>query len=181
MKLVLIDRDGVINEEIKNGYVKSPAELAIYPAALFAFKLFKENGFVCVVITNQSVVGRGIIDLKMLHNIHEFMSDAVSQSGGKIEEIFFCTDHPDKTTYRRKPNPGMLIEALEKYKADPAKTAFIGDAITDMQAAESAGCQRYMVLTGKGSEEKNKIPDALRPVIVCTDILDAAKKIIEAS
>lgn len=176
MKLVLVDRDGVINEEI-DGYVKSPDELIIIPAALEAFALLKKEGFTSVIVTNQSVVGRGIISLETLNSVHAFLCKEIEKHGGKITEVISCTDRPDMATNRRKPGPGMLLEALDKYGAAPGNTPFIGDALTDMEAALAAGCNRFLVMTGKGSESMRKIPEHLHPVTNCTDILDAARKI----
>jgi len=177
MKLVLVDRDGVINQEIP-GYVTSPEEFLILPQALEAFALLKKNGFTAVVVTNQSVVGRGIISPGMLHAIHGGMQQKVASCGGEIAEVFVCTDSPENATFRRKPKPGMLLEALEKYNARPEETCFIGDALTDMEAAYAAGCQRYLVMTGKGRESMKRIPDYLQPVAVHADILEAAREII---
>jgi D-glycero-D-manno-heptose 1,7-bisphosphate phosphatase len=176
MKLVLIDRDGVVNEEIP-GYVKSPAELKVLPQARAAIALLTKKGFTTAVITNQSVVGRGIISEKDLDQIHAVMRAEIEKEGGKIDEIFVCTDHPGSATHRRKPGPGMLLEALEQYGAQAKDTPFIGDALTDMEAALGAGCPRYLVMTGKGRTEMQNIPARLQPVIVCTDILEAARKI----
>ncbi|HEU5046883.1 MAG TPA: HAD-IIIA family hydrolase [Rickettsiales bacterium] len=177
MKLVLIDRDGVINEEIP-GFVTSPAELKIYPRAFDALALLKREGFACVMITNQSVVGRGIITLEKLEEIHESLRSQVERHGGRIDAVFACTDHPDQATERRKPAPGMLLEAMKQYRAKPENTPFIGDATTDMEAASAAGCPRYLVLTGKGGEASRALPARLRPVTVCADILEAANKIV---
>lgn len=176
MKLVLIDRDGVINEEIA-GYVTSPAELKIYPQALEALALFARKGFTCAVVTNQSVVGRGMITQEQLEAIHAFLRLEVARHGGQIDAIFACTDRPDQATGRRKPAPGMLLEALERYGTQAEATPFIGDALTDLEAATAAGCRRYLVETGKGRETKQKLPAHLQPVTVCTDILEAAEKI----
>ena len=177
MKLILIDRDGVINEEIPD-YIKSPEQLKIYPEAFEALSLLKQAGFTCVVITNQSVVGRGIISLEQLHEIHQYMCEQVELNGGKIAEVIFCPDAPDNSTNRRKPNAGMLFEALDKYNATSQETSFIGDAITDMEAAYKANCQRYLVMTGKGKISAQNLPLNLMPVTFCENILDAAKKII---
>lgn len=177
MKLVLIDRDGVLNREIE-GYVKSIDELEILPQALEALALFKENGLTCVVITNQSVVGRGIISQSILDGIHAHLIEQIKKHDGDIAEVVACTDHPERATDRRKPRAGMILEALQKYDAAPEDTAFIGDSITDMQAAFTAGCARYMVMTGKGATESSKTPLSLQPIIFCEDILDAAKRII---
>ena len=177
MKLVLLDRDGVLNEE-RRTYVKSVEELVFFPNALEALALLKEKGFTCVVTTNQSVVGRGIISQETLERIHNHLCETVRTHGGDIEEIFFCTDHPDKTTYRRKPKPGMLIEALKKYGAEATRTPFIGDALTDMEAALAAGCPRYFVMTGHEPGRERQLSAHLQPVTVCTDVLDAAKRIV---
>lgn len=179
MKLVLIDRDGVINEELPY-YVKSLEELVIYPAALEAFALFKQNGFTCVIITNQSVVGRDIISQATLDRIHDNLREKVKVHGGAIDDILVCTDHPDRATYRRKPKPGMLLEAIEKYKASASSTPFIGDATTDMEAALAAHCPRYLVMTGKGKKTWSALPDTLKPVTPCNDLLDAARKIVSS-
>src|SRR6185369_3880677 len=106
------------------------------------------------------------------------MIEEIETGGGKVDAVFSCTDRPDKATNRRKPGPGMLLEALKKYNAEAKHTPFIGDALTDMEAAYRAGCLRYLVMTGKGAQEMKKIPQHLEPVVICTDILDAAKKII---
>ena len=177
MKLALIDRDGVINEEIGE-HVKSRDQLRIMPQALEAMALLNQQGFTTVIITNQSVVGRGLITLSTLNEIHAHLIKKVEESGGKIADIFFCTDHPDQATNRRKPGPGMLIEALEKYGTTPEKTPFIGDTLTDMEAAYTAGCLRYLVMTGHGQKASQNIPQHLLPVTICTDILDAAQKIV---
>jgi D-glycero-D-manno-heptose 1,7-bisphosphate phosphatase len=179
VKLVLLDRDGVINED-REDYVKSLDELILIPEALEALALFKSHGFTCVIITNQSVVGRGIIALGSLEHIHDYLCDKIEKSGGKIEDIFFCTDHPNAATYRRKPNPGMLIEALAKYGASADNTAFVGDSISDLMAAKSAGCMPHLVMTGKGMQEMYKITDVIKPVIISKNLLQAAQKIIES-
>lgn len=178
MKLVLLDRDGVINED-RADFVKSPSELIIFPQAFQALALLKAQGFTCVLITNQSVVGRGIITLPKLLTIHEFLCQEIRSHGGYIEDIFFCPDHPDNPTYRRKPSPGMLMEALEKYSADPINTPFVGDSVTDMQAGVKAGCPRYLVMTGHGKKTVAMLSQDIHPVTICADILDATHKIID--
>lgn len=177
-RLVLIDRDGVINVEKQAGYVESPAELEIYPNALKAFALLAQQGFTCVVVTNQSVVGRGIISHAQLDAIHSYLAERIAEHGGKLAEVFACTDHPQHATNRRKPGAGMLLEAIKKHNARASDTPMIGDAITDMQAARAAGCQRYLVMTGKGKITEQELKEDLFPVTQCEDILDAAHKII---
>jgi D-glycero-D-manno-heptose 1,7-bisphosphate phosphatase len=175
-KLVLIDRDGVINVEL-SGYVTKPEELNIMNQAKEALKLLHEKNFICVVITNQSVVGRGIISQNQLDEIHNFMMQEIANYGGKITEVLSCTDHPNQATNRRKPGSLMLQEALIKYNANPQETAFIGDAITDMKAALGAGCKRFLVKTGKGEKSISEITDELQPVEIFNNILEAAQKL----
>ncbi len=177
MKLVLVDRDGVINRELA-GYVTRPEELDVLPAACEAFALLGRHGFTCAVVTNQSVVGRGIISAAELDDIHDALRARIERSGGRIDAIYACPDTPDAAGSRRKPQPGMLLEALERYKAVAGETPFIGDALTDMEAAHRAGCRRYLVRTGKGAEAARAIPPHLLPVEVCEDILGAAQKIV---
>lgn len=179
-KLVLIDRDGVINEEVQDGYVEAPEELLIYPRALQAFALFKKHGFTCVVITNQSVVARGRITKDELDAIHNHLRETVAANNGHITDIHVCMDHPDSPTNRRKPAPGMLLEAIAAYGSDAASTPMIGDSIVDMQAAASAGCKRYLVMTGKGPITQGRLTQNLYPVTLCEDILDAATLIVSA-
>jgi D-glycero-D-manno-heptose 1,7-bisphosphate phosphatase len=178
MKLVLIDRDGVINEELPH-YVKTPDELVIPEPALKGLALLRQHGFACVIVTNQSCVGRGIITADTLDRIHDRLRETVADQGGAIIDIFACTDHPKAATHRRKPAPGMLLEAMEKYRALPASTPFIGDAPTDMEAAHAAGCPRYLVMTGKGRDTARALPEKLQPVTLCDDLLSAARKIVE--
>jgi D-glycero-D-manno-heptose 1,7-bisphosphate phosphatase len=109
------------------------------------------------------------------------MRQEIKTHGGDLADVIVCTDTPDRATYRRKPKPGMLIEALEKYKAIAADTAFIGDAITDLEAGLAAGCKRYLVMTGKGEKTQHSLPDSLQPVVRCKDILDAAQRIISGA
>jgi len=180
VKLVLIDRDGVINHEIE-GYVTSKEALQLLPASLEGLAMLHQAGFTCVVITNQSVVGRGMITAQQLDEIHEYMRQEVAKHGGRITQVIACTDHPASATHRRKPNPGMLQEALETYHANPQDTIFIGDSLSDMQAAFAAGCKRYLVLTGKGKKTALHLPKTLQPVHIYENLLEAARMIINDS
>jgi D-glycero-D-manno-heptose 1,7-bisphosphate phosphatase len=178
MKLVLIDRDGVINEELPH-FVTSPDQLVIPETALAGLALLHKKGFTCVVITNQSCVGRGIITDDALGQIHDYLRETTVKHGGLISDILACTDHPEKATSRRKPAPGMLLEAMKDYDASPELTPFIGDALTDLQAAHAAGCPRYLVMTGKGRQTAEKIPEDLQPVTLHENLLSAARNIVE--
>jgi D-glycero-D-manno-heptose 1,7-bisphosphate phosphatase len=151
VKLVIIDRDGVINED-SDAYVKSPAEWHPVPGSLQAIARLGQAGWRVVVATNQSGVGRGLFDLATLADIHAKMQHAVSAAGGKIDAIFFCPHGPDAGCDCRKPKPGMIREILDRFRANADEVFVVGDTLRDLQAAQAAGCRPVLVLSGKGRE-----------------------------
>lgn len=178
-KLVLLDRDGVINQDLPQG-VLNLKQLDILPNAGKAIRMFNDAGFRVAVVTNQSAIGRNLLDEPTLHRIHRAIAERIKPDGAVIQQFYFCADHPDNATARRKPASGMLIEALTDFNATPSLTPMVGDALTDMEAAYRAGCPRYLVRTGKGSTiNEADIPQHLQPVTICESILQAATIIIE--
>jgi len=147
--LVLLDRDGVINVDRADS-VKTCDELVLIDGAAEAIAQLNQQGASVAVVTNQSVVGRGIVSAEALEGIHQHLQQLLRAKGAMLDAIYVCTDHPDHATHRRKPEAGMLQEALQHFSADPARTPMVGDALRDLQAAVAAGCPRYLVLTGKG-------------------------------
>lgn len=173
MRLVLLDRDGVLNEETPN-YVKHPGELKLIPGAARAVARLNNAGITVAVCTNQSCVGRGIIDDAMLERIHQTLRQELARDGARLDLILACTDHPDRATRRRKPGPGMLEEALRRYGANPAETPMIGDNLRDLEAAAAAGCPRHLVRTGHGAKVQAKgLPPEVLPVRVHDDLAAA--------
>ena len=124
--LVLMDRDGVLNED-RDGHIKSPGELVMIDGSAEAVADLNAAGHKVVLITNQSAVGRGIISREMLDRIHDVLRDELARVGGRLDDIFFCTDAPGAATERRKPDAGMLREALSRYRAVAGETPMIGD------------------------------------------------------
>ena len=170
MKLILLDRDGVLVEEAPN-YVKHPGELMPIPGAAAALARLNRAGYRVAVCTNQSVVGRGIIPPVMLDRIHEHLRDLMARDGGSIDAIFACTDAPWAATERRKPGAGMLREALARFGANPAETPMVGDSLGDMQAAHKAGCPRVLLRTGHGAKTQAAgLPPDLAPIAVHADL-----------
>jgi D-glycero-D-manno-heptose 1,7-bisphosphate phosphatase len=149
VKLIILDRDGVINED-SDAYIKSPDEWKPIPGSLAAISRLTHAGYRVAVATNQSGVGRGLFDLATLAQIHAKMQHAVSAAGGRIDAIFFCPHPADANCGCRKPRPGMLHEILHRFGTLPAGVLVVGDALRDLQAAASAGCQPVLVLSGKG-------------------------------
>lgn len=178
MKLALFDRDGTLNVEVDE-YITMPEQLRLYPQSLEALALLKRAGFTAAVVTNQSVVGHGLTDEAGLARIHAYMCDTIAAAGGRIDRIYACTDHPDKASYRRKPKPGMILEALEHYGTQAAQTPYVGDSIIDAEAAQAAGCPFYIVMTGKGEKTLAQLSERGMRFTPCMNILDAARKIVE--
>ena len=168
--LILLDRDGVLVEEVTD-YVKHPGELVMIPGAAAAVARLNRAGHTVAVCTNQSVVGRGIIGLEMLERIHQHLRDLLARDGASLDAIFHCTDAPWAATDRRKPGCGMLQEALARFRADPAETPMVGDSLGDMQAAKAAGCKRVLLRTGHGARTQAAgLPPELAPVAVHADL-----------
>jgi D-glycero-D-manno-heptose 1,7-bisphosphate phosphatase len=148
--LVILDRDGVINVESAE-YVKSTAEWQAIPGSLEAIAQLNAAGHSVVVATNQSGVGRGFYTLETLHAIHEKMLSELTAVGGKIDHIYYCPHHPDEGCACRKPEPGMLLQAMSDFNAPCSETIFVGDSTRDIEAARAAGCTAALVLTGNGA------------------------------
>lgn len=158
MSYIILDRDGVINHDSID-YIKSPEEWLPISGSLDAIAQLNRCGFRVLVVTNQSGVGRGYYDLDTLDSIHEKLMHELAEVGGYIEEIFFCPHHPDENCFCRKPKPGLLTKIAEKYPLQLSETFFIGDSISDIRAAQSAGCLPILVLTGNGEMTLQRHPE----------------------
>ncbi len=178
-KLILLDRDGVLNKDRPDS-VKNPDEFIMLPGAATAVARLNKSGLKVAIVTNQSIVGKGIITQAMLDQIHDKLRDELKTAGAWVDDIFVAPDAGDAPSTRRKPAAGMLLEALEKYKADPINTPFVGDALRDLEAAALAGCPRILVRTGKGKKtEKEGFPPSLLPVQTYNNISEAVDAILE--
>jgi len=153
MKLVILDRDGVINFD-SDQYIKDPDEWRPIPGSLDAIARLTQDGWRVVVATNQSGIGRGLFDMATLNAIHAKMHKAVSQSGGRIEAVFYCPDTAKSQSPCRKPNPGMFFAVAERYNAALERVPAVGDSLRDLQAAAAVGAQPILVLTGKGENTR---------------------------
>lgn len=149
MKLVILDRDGVINLD-SDQYIKSAEEWTPIPGSLEAIARLTQAGFRVVVATNQSGLGRGLFDMATLNAMHNKMHKAVSQLGGRIDAVFFCPHAQDAGCACRKPQPGMLLEIAARFKQALEGVPVIGDSLRDLNAAKATGAKPILVLTGKG-------------------------------
>ncbi len=150
MKLVILDRDGTINED-RDDFVKSPEEWVAIPGALEAISRLNHAGWHTVVATNQSGLARGLFDMETLNAIHTKMNRELAEVGGRIDAVFFCPHGPDDGCRCRKPLPGLFSMIGERYGVDLKDVHAVGDKLGDLQAGTSAGCAAHFVRTGKGA------------------------------
>lgn len=154
MKIIVLDRDGVINFD-SDQFIKKPEEWKPIPGSLEAIARLNESGWRVIVASNQSGVGRGLFDMDTLNAINEKMTKALGQAGGRLDAIFFCPHTADSTCDCRKPKPGMFLQIAERFNADMKDVPVVGDSLRDLQAGVAVGCRPYLVLTGKGSKTKS--------------------------
>ncbi len=155
-KAFFFDRDGVINVRKMDDYVMSVQEMQLFPEIPVILKILKENNFLTFVVTNQQGVGKGLMSENELLDIHNFMQDTLEvQCGFKFDDIEYCTDLKESASFRRKPNPGMILELAEKWNIDLKNSYIIGDTESDIIAGEKAGLKTILL-----SVEKIKtVPD----------------------
>lgn len=178
MKLILLDRDGVLNEERKD-FVKSPDELVILPGAPEAVARLTKAGYTTAVCTNQSGVGKGLMTEETLQEVHTHLASIIAAAGGRIAHFFYCIETPENATSYRKPGPGMLQEAMQMFGISPQATVMVGDSLRDMQAAAAAGCRRILVRTGNGqSTIEAGLPKEILPVAIYDDLLASAHALL---
>ena len=182
MKLVILDRDGVINQDSAN-FIKSPNEWVPIAGSLEAIALLNQSGFRVAVATNQSGISRGLFDMTTLNSIHDKMHRELAMVGGRLDAIFYCPHAADDQCECRKPAPGMIEEIGLRFSMDLKSVPAVGDAFRDLQAYASAGCQPILVLTGKGeatlATSKLSPEQALPPnTWVCADLAEAVQRII---
>jgi D-glycero-D-manno-heptose 1,7-bisphosphate phosphatase len=176
MKLIILDRDGVINHD-SDLYIKSPEEWKPIPGSLDAIARLTQWGYRVVVATNQSGIGRGLFEMDTLNAIHDKMIKAVAQAGGRIDAVFFCPHTNADKCSCRKPKAGMLEEVATRYNTEMEGVPAIGDSLRDLQAAESVGAQPMLVLTGKGRKTQAD-PNLPSGTLVFPDLAAAVSYLI---
>ncbi len=178
MKLVLLDRDGVLNED-RADYVKNPGELVLVPRVGEAIAKLNGAGIKVAIVSNQSAVGRGIISAAMLEQINAHLVQQLARAGARVDLFLVCTDAPGQPSQRRKPAPGMLREALSHFRTAPHDAVMIGDQLTDLIAAKAAGTARFLVRSGKGAQtQASGLPQDILPVSVYDSLIDAALSLV---
>ena len=178
MRLVILDRDGVINED-SDAYIKSPEEWVPISGSLEAIARLNRADYRVVVATNQSGVARGLFTLDTLNRIHERMHRALAELGGHIDAIFFCPHAPDDHCACRKPKPGLLHEIEQRLGVSLHGVPAIGDSLRDLQAAHAVGALPLLVLTGKGLLTQRKLVDTAADVPVFENLAAAVDALLQ--
>ncbi len=182
-KACFLDRDGVVIQE-KN-YLSTPEDVELIPGTAEALKLLKSAGYCCIVVSNQSGVARGYYSEDSIKLVHGRIDELLAESGAEIEAYYYCPHHPDGKVEEytgncdcRKPEPGMFIQAANEHDIDLGESIMVGDKLSDIRAAENAGCKTaYMVRTGHGEVEISEKDTS--GIIIAADILDAVKKFLK--
>ncbi|MGQ0697146.1 MAG: D-glycero-beta-D-manno-heptose 1,7-bisphosphate 7-phosphatase [Panacagrimonas sp.] len=175
MKLILLDRDGVINED-SDDYIKSVSEWRPIPGSLEAIARLSQAGWRMFVASNQAGIGRGLFGYDALFAIHARLHQAVIALGGHIDGIEFAPEHPDAATDMRKPNPGMLKDIARRLGVSLEDVPFVGDSLSDIQAARAVGARPILVRTGKGLRTESA--QGFSGVPVYDDLASVARELL---
>ena len=182
MKIVILDRDGVINHD-SDAYVKNVDEWLPIPNSCEAIAKLRNNGFKVYIATNQSGLGRGYFSQTELDEMHQKMTSLVAKAGGEITGIFYCPHAPEDNCDCRKPLPGLFSQIREHSNVDLAGAPIIGDSIRDLEAGVAAGCTPILVRTGKGENSETKLAQhdnvLIQQATVFNNLAEAAEEIIK--
>jgi D-glycero-D-manno-heptose 1,7-bisphosphate phosphatase len=149
-RLVILGRDGILNA-FREDHVKDPAEWRSLPGALEAVARLNQGGWQVVVATNQAGIGRGMFDMASLNAVHAHMMKELALQGGRIDAVFFCPHAPEDMCDCRKPLPGLLHDIARRFGVDLRHVPMVGDTLRDLEAAQAAGCEAHLVLTGRAA------------------------------
>lgn len=175
---VFLDRDGVINAN-RADHVLSCEQFEFLPGVLRALAMLHEAGLPVIVVTNQSLVERGLLSPGTLYDIHRHMRAAVQAAGGYLLDVFYCPHDKSARCACRKPRPGLFLRAAEVHDVDLPASYYVGDALTDIEAGQAAGCTCVLVRTGRGrTQQLRDEARLLRDYYVANDLLAAARWIV---
>ncbi len=173
-KYIILDRDGVINHDSPS-YIKSPHEWIPIDRSLDAIGLLTKQSYRVLLVSNQAGVSRGIIKYKDVLETHNKLITSCLEHGGEIFSTHYCYDHPDSSSTKRKPQPGMYLEIADRLGINLSDIFAIGDSPKDMIAALSSGCKPLGVRTGNGNEIKDQMPE----INLFDDLYDAVQYVID--
>lgn len=184
-RAVFLDRDGTINKEVH--HLSHVDQFRLLPNAGEAIKWMNEAGFMVVVITNQSVIARGILSEESLAEIHELLKEKLAAQGARVDAVYYCPHHPTAgdgplsiSCNCRKPRPGMLLQAAAELNIALEHSFMVGDTVSDLASGHAAGCRTALVRTGHGTEaEKQLNGHSIQPNYIAPDLLEAARWILQ--
>jgi D-glycero-D-manno-heptose 1,7-bisphosphate phosphatase len=165
MRAVFFDRDGTLMEDVN--YCGDPALARVYPGVRDAVQELRQSGWIVIVVTNQAGIGRGLITEEQYHDVH---AEFLRQVGG-VDASYYCPDGPDSASGRRKPEPGMLLEAAAGHGIDLTASWMVGDKAIDIECGKRAGARTIQVLTGYGAAQKCDAD------LICADAVEAVRAI----
>ncbi len=178
---IFLDRDGVIIEN-RSAYVRSWADVEIFPQAIYALAALRDSPYRIVLVTNQSAVGRGIITRETAEDINDRLLTVIREAGGRVDAVYMCPHGPGDGCDCRKPLPGLLLQAAADLGIDLSRSLMIGDALSDVQAGQAAGVERSILLrTGRGRDQE-RLPAAadLPPFPIFVSLADALSSLVES-
>ena len=179
-KCIFLDRDGTINQEV--GYLSNPKQVRILDGAAEGIRRWNENGFLVIIVSNQSGIARGYFSMETAKKINSIVVQKLKSKGARVDDVYLCPHHEEgilkKYAIRctcRKPLPGMIWQARDRYQIDLNQSYMIGDKESDLAVARNAGCRGILVLTGYGGQEVHKITE--KPFYIAKNLDDAAQMI----
>lgn len=179
MKLIILDRDGVINQD-SDAYIKSADEWIPIKGSLEAIARLNHGGCTVVVVSNQSGIARGYFGIDALTAMHQKMDEMLSKLGGQVDAVFYCPHGPEDACVCRKPKPGMLLDVGQRYNVPLNDVVFIGDSISDITAARNANAKSMLVRTGKGAKaEKILLAEGRNSTPVFNDLASAVDALLQ--
>jgi D-glycero-D-manno-heptose 1,7-bisphosphate phosphatase len=178
-RAIFLDRDGVICEN-RVDHVKSWDEFRFLPGAKASLAALSKLGLPLIVITNQAIIGRGMVPARMVDDIHRLMVAEVEASGGRIDRVVYCPHRPEDQCACRKPEPGMLLQVAGEMGVDLSQSYLVGDAASDLLTGQCVGCQLFLVLTGRGWGELLPALRSVHRFTITRDLLEATLQISAA-
>lgn len=176
-RAVFLDRDGTIN--VEKHYLCRPEELVIFPGTGAALRRLQDAGYLLVIVTNQSGIGRGYYTQADMEAVNAALAAELARDGVKFEKIYFAPEHPDHPSRGRKPSPQFLFDARDELQIDLTQSYFIGDKMVDVECGWNAGVKRsILVRTGYGAELARKEADKLARAVVVDGLPEAAEWIL---
>jgi D-glycero-D-manno-heptose 1,7-bisphosphate phosphatase len=174
-KAIFLDRDGVLIEN-QPGYVRSWADVQVLPGVPQALEMLRLEGFVLLVVSNQSVVGRGLMSLETMQMLNRQIEAELLRLGGGVDASYLCPHAPNEGCACRKPQPGLLLQAAQDWQVDLQQSFLIGDALTDLQAGRAAGARPLLVRSGRGAAQERLLdPQEWSDLAIFDNLADAAR------